>query len=278
MKKLLLLAFCVVEAVAQAQGIEVSYDKKSRKFGYSRNDSIVITPCFDKARDFSGKFAWAKSRGKWGLINLKGEWVISPAYASTEEFEENYNLVIRKKKYGLVNLLTGTEVIPCLYKKPLFFEELNGFGFASVIVQKGKVGLIDREGKIKVPCLYDVGKMPFAEAGSHFYQVKKKKKMGLIDWHGKLVIPCQFDEVLASEGDTTTVSTKRKNKYGLYTTSGVLITDCRYEYPVSFDDDGFATVVLNKKYGLIDRKGNLVLPCQYANDDALINDRQKLKK
>ncbi|MBS1505101.1 MAG: WG repeat-containing protein [Bacteroidetes bacterium] len=278
MNKILLALFFALTAVANGQGIEVSYDKSTKKWGYMRNDSMVIAPRFTIARDFTGKFAWAKSKGKWGLINLRGEWVIEPTYQKIEEFDDEYSLVIRKKKFGLVDIRNGVVASPCLFQKRFFFEELNGFGKAAVVVQKKKAGLINSAGKIIVPCLYDADKMPFAEAGGHFYQVKQKKKMGLINWSGKLVIPCQFDEALLSDADTSTVSTKKKNKYGLYATSGDVIAECLYDYPISFDEDGFAAVVLNKKYGLINRKGKLVLPCQYANDDALFTEREKLKK
>lgn len=278
MNKILPFLLFALTAAANGQSIEISYDKSSKKWGYMRNDTMVIAPRFILARDFIGKFAWAKSKGKWGLINLRGEWVIQPTYQKIEEFDDDFSLVIKKKKFGLVNIRSGVEALPCLFQKRFFFEELNGFGTAAVVIQKKKAGLINRDGKIIVPCLYDADKMPFAEAGGHFYQVKQKKKMGLINWNGKLIIPCRFDEALVSDADTSSISTKLKNKYGLYSTSGEIIAECLYDYPIAFDQDGFATVVLNKKYGLINRKGKLVLPCQYPNDDALFTDREKLKK
>ncbi len=277
MQKLLLIPLCFLVCEAMAQ-LEIFRDKKTKKYGYNNTekDSVAIAPIFDKAENFMGNFAWAKSKRKWGLINQQGVWVLPPAYNVWQETEENFCIVKKKGKFGLVNLSTGKETVVCLYKKTFYFEELNGFGVAAVVIKKKKAGLIDRQGKELVPCLYDVGKRPFAEAAPRFYQVKQKKKMGLIDWTGAVVVPCRYDEVMPDDNET--ISTKRKGKYGLYKTNGAQLTDCQYESTLLFDNEGYAVAKKNGKFGLIDRRGRLVLPCEYANEEALFTALQKLKK
>lgn len=96
-----------------------------------------------------------KKDGKFGVINVLGEWVVSPQYmqlgAITEESRKPYQLnwkdgivtVSKSGKYGAINCF-GKEVIPCIYvHEPLF---RNGFFYLKD--NAGKHALADRTGKI----------------------------------------------------------------------------------------------------------------------------------
>ena len=51
-------------------------------------------------------------------------------------------------------------------------------------------------------------------------------------------------------------------KYGVINKSGTLVIPCKYDYAYSFCE-GMAKVKLNGKYGFIDKSGTLVIPCKY---------------
>jgi len=58
------------------------------KYYYSNQDGIEIIPAeFEEAYPFQGEYACVKQNGKYGLINAKGEFVVSPIYSEKISFD-----------------------------------------------------------------------------------------------------------------------------------------------------------------------------------------------
>jgi hypothetical protein len=59
----------------------VYYNAQLKKYGYAdANGNILVTPQFDKARNFSDGMAAVKFKGKWGFIDLTGKFVVEATY------------------------------------------------------------------------------------------------------------------------------------------------------------------------------------------------------
>lgn len=71
------------------------------KSGYiDKTGKVVISPQFDRAREFFEGLATAKFGGKWGYIDKSGKYVINPQFDWAEEFSEGLAPVEIGGKWG----------------------------------------------------------------------------------------------------------------------------------------------------------------------------------
>lgn len=139
-------------------------------------------------------------------------------------------------------------------------------GFARVELN-GRYGLIDKSGKIVIPCVYENYYIEFAEG---LAAVKINGKFGFIDKEGKLSIPCIYDGVGRFSEGLAKVSSN--NLWGYIDKNNKLVIPFKYQVADDFSD-GLAAVSsgkagLNKNgdflYGFIDTKGQLIYPEKFV--------------
>ena len=170
-------------------------------------------------------------------------------------------------------------VIPCEYEN---LEPIGG-GYL-VSVKKSKVGLIDSLGNTCVSNSYGWETSVDSENQSMF--VKKDGKYGLIDFHEKVLIPFQYDDIY-QERKGSVLKVRRNGKYGLIDFKAKKeILPCKYErikMGVVLLDNGIVridnprpselvAVLLNSKWGFVDAKGSVVIPCKYEDTSKLDKD------
>lgn len=165
-------------------------------------------------------------------------------------------------------------------------------------MKDGKYGFIDKDGKEKIPFVYDKA-TSFSE-GLAYFQIDNT--YGFINQEGEEVILLDCDSISSFKEGLAKV------RKGIYT--GVIGIDCKEIIPAEYDyvqigeiyiktrkDDtetipptydsigtfheGYARVDLDDKYGLIDKKGNMVIPIgeyDYINQFSKAGDYQIFKK
>jgi hypothetical protein len=187
----------------------------------------AVKPEFEavEAFDAATGLARAKSGGRWGLINLKGEWVLKPQYDRIGRFSSRQSAQITltdasgQEKHGLVDHTGRVVTAP-------EWEEVQDLIHDFVPVQRGgKWGYLDANGKQVIPNEWDDA-WRFSSLG--YAVVIRNGKRGVVDRAGKLVIQPQWDGLFnfSREG----IGAARMGKdYGLITPSGSLLT------PVEFD-------------------------------------------
>ena len=182
-------------------------------------------------------------------------------------------------------------MIPCMYDWAFDFSE----GLAQVAVND-RVGYVDKQGKLVVPCIYDMimGEgVPDCSFSGGLAYVSKNGKTGYINKAGAEVLPLIYDEVSSVSEGFVAVERYRKwgfvgiqsdkiapqydsvgnfseglawveqnGKYGFINTKGEMVVPCIYDYAESFSD-GMAVVKKNNKYGYVNKYCWLVLPCVY---------------
>ena len=76
-KALLCLSALAICLAAGAQDLKPTKDKQTKKYGYkNKQKEWVIAPAFDDAKKFDDDgCALVKVDGKYGLIDLEGQWV-----------------------------------------------------------------------------------------------------------------------------------------------------------------------------------------------------------
>lgn len=275
----------IIPVVCAAQS-EVT-KSKSGKYGLSdENGDWVIQPVYDAIKGFDDyPYSFAKLKGKWGMIDQQGKTMLPFEYDNVLDYEYlfgeyQYKMVEKNKKFGIVDQSTGTMLIQCIYEKRFGFTDgiIPALGNLSVVYQNNKAGLINEKGVEIVACKFDEAKEPFKNIDLDIYAVvKQNNKAGLIDTVGNLVVPCVYDDILATE-DLNFVDVIKSKKHGLFSlTAGKEIIAPLYDEHILFKED-YAYVRLGKKYGAIDKEGNVIVPLKYATDDEVYLELERLLK
>lgn len=159
-------------------------------------------------------------------------------------------------RYGF-RLEDGTVIVPNIYR---FVGQFNQ-GYCKVQLDYDSVGLIDRTGRLIVPCIYSDVDLP----SEGRILVVKNGLIGYTDLDGNEVIPPRFPKASSFSEGTASVY--------LYTDS--LGTHCNYIdtmgriiFPTDYNNvlpftGGYAPVSINGLCGMIDHSGRVVLPIMY---------------
>ena len=96
----------------------------------------------------SGGFFPIKKKKKWGYADSNGKIKIPCKFEFAEAFNEGFAIIKLNKLTGLIDTL-GNEFIPPLY------EDIKVMEQTILVRSNGKYGLLNKEGILLIPCLYD---------------------------------------------------------------------------------------------------------------------------
>ncbi|MDD3323483.1 MAG: WG repeat-containing protein [Paludibacter sp.] len=126
------------------------------------------------------------------------------------------------------------------------------------------VGLMNSEGKIIIPCKYDMLIDGFNKFG--LAKVRGNHRYGFVDTTGKEIIECKYQSV--GEFKEGLLQVRLNDKWGFVDTKGKTIIKHQFEGVHGFSDD-LALVTKREGFdlyyhGFIDKSGNLVIPFKYT--------------
>lgn len=187
------------EVVVPAEYEEISrysksglWAKKGGEFGVINNGKFTPISGIEKIWDFtnSSKLTYARSNGKMGFINAKGEWVIEPTYDKARAFNAGLAPVAQDKEWGYIDE-SGKIVINFKYRDAEIFSN-NGL---APVKEKKLWGFIDKTGKLVIPMEYDISipMFGFIQSGDekgfvgNTAKVRKKKQWGFINEKGEVL-------------------------------------------------------------------------------------------
>ena len=181
-----------------------------------KSGRVVIDKTFTAAGDFDkGKAIVATSYCdgdpcEYGIINRRGEFVVSPIYQDIQTATEGLFAAHNSKGYGFINE-NGLTVVPFIYQDATPFSE------GAAAVQKDSVWIfINHSGQKLFPQSF-INVSPFS-SGLAAVTVNDSA-YGYIDKIGNWIIEPSFEFAEAFVGDTAIVTIKDKNKkskdYGL---------------------------------------------------------------
>ncbi len=211
--------------------------------------------------------------GKNGIF-LNGETIIPLKYDKLNYAKEDLFSFELEDNEGYLNN-KGKVIIDKLSNTPYFKD-----GFAKV-KKDGKNGVINSQGKVIIPFgKYDAIKDVKAEV----FEVKKDGKVGIVDINGKEVIPPnKYQKIGDFTGGFAIVY---NDKFGMVDTEGKEIVPCKYEAIEKIRDEGHlgsltvqdstyvpsdvvvAAFYENEKFGLLNNRGNVILPAEYDRFNA----------
>lgn len=247
-----------------SDGIAMVKKKKRKKtlLGYyniqsgffnSYEDDVVLEPYQDGVAKIQNK-----SDKSVYFIDKSGK-KITEDFLMAMRFENGLCIVqSRNNNFGVIDN-TGKVVIPFEYDNAnqYFREGLLGLS------KSGKWGAVDRSGTEVIPFVYNqLNEFRYGWAGV----LDEAGKWGMIDKNNQQVLVCEWDDLkLITQPEPNLIWGKKEGKWFCYNRKQKsLAFETGFEDAFNFED-GKAAVAQNGKYGMIDMKGNIIVPCQLDN-------------
>lgn len=207
---------------------------------------------------------------QYGYINKRGKEVIPCSYADAGEFYQKWSYV---EDTGSLNSLInrrGHIIFP--WRK----EIMIWYGRFGQLCKGEKCGFFDRDGNVTLPCdYYDV--QQFARG---VFIVRKNGKCGIVNGKGKVIVPFEYDGAIRNQhkyacltkGDVMEDS-EGKEQYYIFNSKGKCMVklDSSLQVTSMYNNGRIPVKDTSGKYGYINRRGKLVIPCIYASADFFYN-------
>lgn len=268
--------------------------EREGRFGFKREDgTVIVEPVYRHVGQFKDGFCIVYSdKMRCGIINRSGREVVAPEYDEVTLPNEGMIRVRRGNLWGFFDT-TGRQVIDFQYRAASDFCE--GLAVVNSDIDSTEVlyGYINKENKFVIPAQFQYA-LTFSEG---FAVVKNYERFGMIDRNGKERIPCKYLNISPMtdghcfafdvESELAAMFDKKAKrltdfKYseiqyyseGLYvvrTGNQVTFLDLKgHEQFGMFEEvsgffEGYSMVKRDGKYGIINRKGKTILPIEYDN-------------
>ena len=143
-----------------------------------------------------------------------------------------------------------------------------------------KIGFVNREGEVIVPPKYSmyygecydkadlirvsaIYTYGFPRAGGRV-ATYHCPVYGLINYKGEQIVPLEYFTLLLGKGDNTLVTVQNKEyRYGVIALDGSVVVPFGSYHWIDGFDKGLSRVIGCDKWGLINEKGDVVLPVEY---------------
>ena len=250
----------------------------------------IIIPQYDTIKlikDIPYIVVW--KGGKVGIIDYSNKIILEPIYDALQKLGNSHFARVKKDgKIGIVDLQS---------KRERFFEGLNiqrtgrvdSLGRCAYIEEseEGTFGVIGIDGIVVPSGKYNGVKL----LDNGLIRVSTPNKAwpfnplyGLLNSHGEEILPLKYTEISSFEknlaeicigGEYDEYDEIKDGKWGVVDVTGKIIVDCKYDgITIS---DGTIKVSDNSGelplYGLLDEKGNEILPIKCSSISSFVNER-----
>lgn len=159
----------------------------------------VVKPKYDEIENFHEGRARVIKDSLCGFIDTDGSEVVPPQYQRAENFSEGgFAFVQKGGKWGTIDK-KGKIIIPFEYEWAIIWHSLHN----QIYFRKGnKMSLTDFKGNMLIPASFDLV-YPFHDDRA---AVVSNGKLGYVDKNGQLVIPCKYEPVIGNFEDYTKCS------------------------------------------------------------------------
>ena len=213
----------------------------------------------------NGKIVWYEENllkfqknGKYGLIDLEGNEIISPEYDNIYALEgiEKSIIIEKEGKKGLVNTSLGEIIIPVEYTEISSLTDSYNNGYI-IKNEQNKCGIIGADKKKILEEKYDDIKHI---TGNNYYVVVENGVTEVIDNLGQVIINSGFDSI--EEIDINNFVIIKNNLYGVITKEGEVLIEPNYTN-IKYAFSNYYIVQKDSKYGIIDIQNNVLIDNKY---------------
>ncbi|MBQ4527825.1 MAG: WG repeat-containing protein [Clostridia bacterium] len=268
------------------------------KYGVLDDKADIVVPFeYDYIYPFNDSGSTvAYKNDSFGIISNQGRIISDFDYKYLEEFKNGYALAY-KDGYGYIDHM-GHEVIPCIHEDvkqgtamSVFLKDNQRWALFSpggemltdyIFVNAGKFsnGLsavsIMKDDSEYFGYVNDSGdtviEFKYTSALDFKYGkaiVSTGKYSGIIDVEGNTIIPFVYTGFNPSYDYNVIAAANEYSKWGLISFTNKMLCEFDYDYIFEFDN-GYAPVLKNHKYGIVDVNGKLITELKYdTKEDAL---------
>ncbi len=273
-------------------------EKNTYLFGLKdKNGKMLLQPIYNKLEIIKPNFIIASKNGLGTVINNQGIQLIPSKYRSLYYDSDNRLLANKNEKYGIIDFV-GKTIIDFKYNYNFYFND----GFANVHSDTGE-GIIDTNGNEILPTIYETVFALKDKNKNSYFTAEKDNKWAMFDNKGKQIIPFEYGYVREANdnefdnGWVITEDLNRKQNGLINIKTGVTIlpvyssvrifkefliasksNENNYLYqllnlkgtPISneiYEEmdfvNGYLKVSKNNLHGLINTKGDIIIPLKY---------------
>jgi len=188
------------------------------------------------------KYYTVYTEEKYGVINSKGEMIITPQYDEMIVIPDNTK-----------------DVFLCTYNVDYAQET-----YQTKAVNAQGITLFSKYEKVEALSNIDSQNNLWQEAD--VLKVEKEGKYGLIDLKGNEILPCEYEDITVLAGIKNSLLTKKDGKMGLVDNTGTIIIQNEYAEITALTNDyadGYIVKVADGKLGLITPNKTQVLQAVY---------------
>lgn len=182
-------------------------------------------------------------------------------------------------QYALFDLTTRS-IIKGAYSRDSLPEVVYPYQDKALIVKNNKLGIIDTDGNIKIPPVYDLLN-PLMENTYLFVQQDAAgyARYGFGDSTTKLIVPMEYDYIKANQEEYLQDSLLLLVKQGpdgtvlkgFASLDGKVLVPAKYETISPTEDKKYFLVQAGGKFGIYRRNGEVILPAEF--DNVLVNEQ-----
>ena len=216
------------------------------------------------------------TNGKWGVINSKGEVILTPEYeeaiiipdSKKDVFLCTYDVNYENNTYKTAvynskkeEIITGYDTVTALEN----YDSSNTLWYGTdvlLVSKEGKYGLVDFNGKELLACEYD--SIETLKGVKSSFVTKKDGKLGLVDNIGSTVLENEYQAIspVSDKYENGYIVTDENKKMGVMT-RGKTLVEVKYEDIKQVYGDGKYIVKEDGKWQLIDAEGTIYLKDQF---------------
>lgn len=239
------------------------YFKNNGKIGCIDSKGIVLieNKFDDLAYYYNKQYGIAINNTKWYIVNTKSKFEIPLSKKIKYNNEGDYILIDSLNKVGVIDA-NGKLIIPFLY------DNYNVYDY-SVFKKGNKFGRIDSLGNIILPFKYDT--IVPTKQSNHYFLLEDSRWSYIDNSKGVNQIGDTFESIIQSEYYwSLNFAAKKNNEWAIYD------QNANYLYKIDCDvkslkyNSDFFIYTKNKKTEVIDIKGFKVIPAKY--DSIIVTD------
>ncbi len=221
-------------------------DTGEKVFDLLAYDNLVYVPYNDELMPVKGK-----DSGKFGYINTEGVLKVPLEYEYASSFCDGVAIVRQSEKYGLIDTQNQI-VVPIIYEG---IRRPNGNRYPVV---KGKLyGLMDSDGQLLMD--YKYSDLSFLKNDGLKVQTNfGYKYLDPVDFKESKKV---YEALVSFSSDI--VKYRSEGHWGLMNSKGKVIVQNIYTRINSLTKGAAIVRAANKKYGLINEEGSIVIPVEY---------------
>lgn len=213
-----------------------------------------------------------REEGSVGLIDSLGHLILPQKYHAVYSENEHF-ITVNNFKYTLLDK-DMNQSYSCEDCQLAFYDDYQ----EGVMLLKGNLrGLISFSGKEVIPCEYDMILLRFQNQG--LLEVRLGGRMGLVNWKGEEVLPVKYQSI--GEFSSGLLNCRKNDLWGYVNAKGETIIPHQFNIGLNFKD-GFAKVAKKRDgkyyFGLINMKGEMVLPLEYEKVEEVGEGKVKVKR